>query len=232
MDFTQNAYDALLAKLISLSDATYKIFNDKLTPGCPSGYGVRIPQLRALAKEIAKGDWRGFLALAKDDSSEEIMLQGMVINFSDCCIGERLSYADCHIAKINSWALCDVYVGDFKSARKEPEAVSDFLRNHLSSNKEYILRFVLIMRMNYFLDDAHADETLRIIKSTAHEGYYVKMAQAWALATAYAKQCEKTRAVLAAKSLEPFVQNKAIQKIRESYRVSREEKNRVLAYKL
>ena len=48
---------------------------------------------------------------------------------------------------------------------------------------------------------------------------------AWYFATALAKQKEATLLIIQSKKLDTFVQNKTIQKARESYRISQEIKD-------
>ena len=43
------------------------------------------------------------------------------------------------------------------------------------------------MMMTYYLDDIYIDEVLKRTDSIKSEHYYVKMAQAWLVATALAK---------------------------------------------
>jgi hypothetical protein len=64
------------------------------------------------------------------------------------------------------------------------------------------------------------------------EEYYVNMMIAWYLATALAKQYEATLPLIAQRSLSPFIQNKTIQKARESKRIPQEVKESLLAYKI
>ena len=64
-----------------------------------------------------------------------------------------------------------------------------------------------------------------------HEGYYVKMAVAWAVSICYIKYPKETVEDLKKNTLDDFTHNKAIQKIRESYRVSEEEKENLLCLK-
>ena len=71
----------------------------------------------------------------------------------------------------------------------------------------------------------HIDSALALFDSIRHDGYYVKMAVAWAVSVCYVKFPEKTRAFLENNSMDDFKQNKSVQKIRESYRVSKEEKD-------
>ena len=47
------------------ADARYAAFSASLVPGAQRLLGVRLPVLRALARDIAKDDWRTYL----DESS-------------------------------------------------------------------------------------------------------------------------------------------------------------------
>ena len=79
-------------RLESLAEPDFRAFMAKLTPNVPKEnmLGVRIPKLRKLAKELAKTDWRTYLEEAKDDSFEEIMLQGLVIGYIKAELSEIL----------------------------------------------------------------------------------------------------------------------------------------------
>lgn len=78
MDPSEN-YAEILKKLEKAAEPDYRAFHARLVPGANVAYGVRVPQLRKMAREILKQDWRGFLQIARDDSYEEQMLQGFVI---------------------------------------------------------------------------------------------------------------------------------------------------------
>ena len=82
--FTETEYAALLMRLAELGEEKFRAFNEKLMPGTTGTYGVRIPLLRTMAKEIIKNDAKGFLAVAQDDTHEERMLQGLVIAGMRC----------------------------------------------------------------------------------------------------------------------------------------------------
>ena len=55
---------AIKAELLRLAEQGNKPFSESLNPGVPNVLGIRIPQLRGLAKRIARGDWRAYLATA------------------------------------------------------------------------------------------------------------------------------------------------------------------------
>ena len=68
------------------------------------------------------------------------------------------------------------------------------------------------------------EEALKILQAIKHEDYYVKMGVAWAISIFYIKQPQLTLPLLQENNLDNFTHNKAIQKIRESFRVSKEDK--------
>lgn len=73
---------------------------------------------------------------------------------------------------------------------------------------------------------------LNLVASVQSEEYYVQMMQAWYFATALAKQPNATLPLIQSQTLSPFVQNKTIQKARESRRIFPEMKEDLLAWKL
>ena len=44
---------ALRQELESLADPAYKAFNESLLPGVETAYGIRLPQMRQVAKTVA-----------------------------------------------------------------------------------------------------------------------------------------------------------------------------------
>ena len=107
---------------------------------------------------------------------------------------------------------------------KEPEYWFDYLLRFRDSKKEFELRFMIVAMMSHFVDAEHIDEILRCCGQIRNDGYYTKMGVAWTVQVCYVKFLEKTRQFLENDAMDDFTHNKAIQKIRESYRVSREEK--------
>ncbi len=100
----------------------------------------------------------------------------------------------------------------------------DFLQPYLHSGKEYQIRFAVIMMMDYYLTAEYIDLVLPLLDGVAHDGYYVKMAVAWALATALAKQPEKTWDYFQHHHLDADTWKKTIQKCLESRRIPEEQK--------
>lgn len=225
-------YDSLLAQLKTYAEPGYAEFMKKLTPGAGNVYGVRIPTLRRMAKAITKQNWKGFLHAARDSSFEEQMLRGMVIAHAPCPIEEKLALASDFIPSISNWAVCDGFCSDFKAAANHRAMAREFLNRYLASDREFELRFAIVMLLCYFVTDEYIDDTLAVLINIRHDGYYVKMAVAWAISVCFVKQREKTLPLIESHAIKDgFTHNKALQKIIESYRVSAQDKVRIKSLK-
>lgn len=214
-------------KLFELADEEYKKFQGSLCPGTNNIIGIKVPILRKLAREIAKGDWKEYLQNAKDDYYEEVMLQGMVIGLAKMEFEERIKYVKVFIPKIDNWAVCDVTCAGFKFTKKNMKEVWEFLKPYVSSNKEFEIRFAVVMLLGFYITEEYISNVLEILNNIHHDGYYVKMAVAWAISICYIKFPEETLKLLEKNNLDTFTYNKALQKIIESYRVSKEEKDKI-----
>lgn len=211
-------------KLFSLADEEYQKFHSSLCPGMNNIIGIRVPVLRNVAKEIAKEDWKNYLRTAKSDYYEEIMLQGMVIGLAKMNLAERLDYIKSFVPKIDNWAVCDVTCAGLKFTKKHMSEVWEFLKPYINSNKEFEIRFGVVMLLDFYITEEYIKQVLEILNSIHHDGYYVKMAVAWAISVCYIKFPKETMVLLQNNKLDIFTYNKALQKIIESYRVANEDK--------
>ena len=216
-------------QLYQLAEDDYKKFNQKLLPGVERVLGIRIPVLKQLAKSIAKNDAVTYLNEAEEKTHsnsihEEIMLQGLVLGYAKMKDEERVRYLDEFIPKIQNWAVCDSCVMNMKFMGKNPKFWYVYIWKYSDSQKEYELRFLIVSILAHFVTEDHIDEILTLFGKLHHDGYYVKMAVAWAVSVCYVKYPKKTRTFLEDNQMDDFTHNKSIQKIRESYRVTAEEK--------
>ena len=81
--------------------------------------------------------------------------------------------------------------------------------------------------MDYYLTEEYIDKVLEIYNNIKNDAYYVKMAVAWALSFCYIKFPDKTIKLFKKNQLDDFTYNKALQKIIESNRISKEEKDKI-----
>ena len=218
-------------KLFDLSDQQYQKFHQKLCPNTSNIIGVRLPLLRNLAKEVSKGDWREYIKTAKDEYYEEVMLQGLVIGYAKGDISEILSYISAFVPKINNWAVCDSFCNSLKITKKYMDIVWEFIDKYLHSSKEFEIRFAVVMLMSFYINEKYIDRILLLLDRVKHQGYYVKMAVAWAISVCYVKFEDKTLKYLNNNSLDDFTYNKSLQKITESIRVDKETKVKIRGMK-
>ncbi|MBR2576626.1 MAG: DNA alkylation repair protein [Firmicutes bacterium] len=224
MNYTEFDYKILTTQLRQYSDEKYKEFHSGLKVGSNYIYGVRIPILRRMAKRIAIADWQGFLALAKDDSYEEILLQGMVLGYAKMSLEETFERTAAFLPKVDNWAICDTFCSGLKRVRQDLYETWAFLMRYENSPLEFERRFVVVMLMDYFLEGKYLDQALDVIVNIRKEEYYVSMAAAWALATAFLKDREGVLRILEEEQLDQETHNRTIRKCRESYRISDEDK--------
>lgn len=212
-------------ELLKLKEESYKEFSSSLIPGSKPLLGVRIPALRKLAKEIAKGeDWISFLENGAEDYFEELMIKAFVIGYAKAEVDCILEQAERFIPKITDWSVNDSFCSAFKIAKKNQQKVWDFLMKYTASEKEFELRVVAVMLMDYYLTEEYIDRVFEVYNQIPPVGYYTQMGVAWGVATAYVKFPEKTRVFLQNNKLDEFTYHKSITKMLESYRVSEYDK--------
>lgn len=214
----------LKQKLCSMAEPDYRDFAAALLPGVTDMLGVRLPALRKLARTLSKGDWRAYLQTAADDTFEERMLQGMVIGCIEAQWDETAQYIAAFVPKINNWSVCDSFVASLKVTKHQPDEMWSFLQPYLRSQHEFSVRFAVVMLLWYYIEGDNVRRVLSLLDSVKHQGYYVKMAVAWAVSACYIALPDETEAFLQNNSLDDFTYNKALQKIAESKTLSPSQK--------
>ena len=232
VSWNETNYTKLINELKFMVDDTYREFHLQIIPGCMNFLGVRMPQLRKLGKEIAKGDGRGFLTVAGHKYYEEIMLQGIVIGAMKSDIDTLLKDTADFVPLISNWALCDCFCGGLKGVKQHYDIVRGFLEPYLRSEQTYEVRFAVVLLMDHFTDAEHLSDLFSVYDEISHTNYYVKMAVAWGVSTAFAKFPSETMTYLKHCKLPDWTYQKALQKILESRRVSQEDKEQIRAMRL
>lgn len=212
-------------KLLEAADEKYREFHGSLLPGTDNIMGVRLPKLRSIARELAKLDWEEWFASADDMYYEETMLRGLTVAYAKLDSESRISHIRCFVPQINNWAVCDCFCNTIKAAEKEPERYWEFLEPYFSSDREYEARFGAVMLLSHFVKREYLEEALRRLERVHQEGYYAKMAVAWAVSVYFAAFPEEMLAYLqGSHGMDEFTYKKSLQKILESYRVDKKTK--------
>ncbi len=222
----------ILDRLFEMQDKEYAAFQSKLTPGVAvdAFIGVRVPQCRAFAKELVKAsktdekvsaEVLDFLNTLPHKYYDENMLHGLILSeykdFDECLAGVEkfLPYVD-------NWAVCDIMSP--KVFAKHKLQMIQNIQRWTQSNHVYTIRFGIEILMRDFLDEDFAVEFLQIPAAVQSEEYYVNMMIAWFFATALAKQWNATIPFIEQKRLGVWTHNKTIQKAKESYRITEDQK--------
>ncbi len=219
-------------ELFALQDVEYGDFQAKLTPGIPrdSFIGVRVPDLRKLAKRLIKEpETTDFLRELPHKYYDENMLHGLLLSEMkdyDACIAE----VDQFLPYVDNWAVCDIMSP--KIFKRDKAAILDKIKEWSASEKTYTCRFGIEMLMSFFLEEDFKPEYLDIPASVHSEEYYVQMMIAWFFATALAKQWDATVKYIEDQRLDTWTHNKTIQKARESYRITPEQKEYLKTLKI
>lgn len=211
-------------RLFELQDEKYRDFQVKLIPSVDPAtvIGVRTPELRKLAKELAKrDDIDMFLDALPHDYFDENQLHAFILSgmkdYAGCMAGvcAFLPYVD-------NWATCDQMSPKAFSKNKDDLLVH--IKDWLQSDKTYTIRFAAGMLMEHFLGDDFDAAYPELVAGISSDEYYVNMMRAWYFATALAKQYESIIPFIEEKKLDSWTHNKAIQKSVESYRITPEQK--------
>ncbi|MCR5475219.1 MAG: DNA alkylation repair protein [Lachnospiraceae bacterium] len=218
--------------LFDLQDVKYRDMQVKIIPTVrPDAIiGVRTPELRKLAKEVAGEEGiEDFLNELPHTYFDENQLHAFVISgikdYTKC-----MEKVERFLPFVDNWATCDQMSP--KIFKKHRQDLTEKIRSWIASDKTYTVRFGIGMLMEHFLDEdfdlAYPDMVSRI----RSEEYYVNMMIAWYFATALAKQYEAVLPFIEEGRLDVWTHNKAIQKSVESYRITQERKEYLKTLKI
>jgi len=209
---------------LAQGNETYAVFNKRIVNTNMPIIGVRVPDLRRLARglapNISAADISKLLT-AKNESFDYVLLCGLLITHARLDDQMAIDLTKQYLPCVDSWAHIDTFVE--KKRRFAGEVWRDFALECLQSEAEFTVRYGVISLMTNFLDEAHIDQVFAVLRNVKHDGYYVKMALAWLYATAAVHFFELTLAELENGHIDAWTRNKAYQKMRESRRFTPEQ---------
>ncbi len=189
-------------------DAKYRDFSKKLTPGDFTMLGVRVPDMRKIAKNLTIEERESIIKLECDDIFEFKLIRGLVV--ADIKDVDKYKYEfERFLPLIDNWAICDIFIGSSKIIKKDDE---------------FLNRVAFVILLNYYLIDEYIDKTFDLIKDFKSDKYYANMALGWLISYQYIKYPTKTQEFLTNCNLDKTVLKMGIRKIKDSYRVSPENK--------
>ena len=218
-------------ELFKLQDIQYRVFQKKLIPTVDpeTVIGVRTPQLRKLAKQLCgTPEAEAFLEALPHEYFDENQLHAFLISEEkdyDKCV----SRVEAFLPYVDNWATCDQMSP--KVFRKHKRELLVCIRRWLKSEHTYTIRFAIGMLMQHFLDEDFEVQYPDMVAQIRSDEYYVNMMIAWYFATALAKQYDAVIPFIELQKLDVWTHNKAIQKARESYRITPDQKEHLKTLK-
>lgn len=182
-----------------------------------------------IVKQIVKGNFIGFLQNNSPENLTEKTINGKLIcqikNFD-----EMKRYLDQYLASTDTWVSVDTL--KFKITPKNASKYLALSQEYVQSPLTFVRRCGLIILFNFVDNPAYLGVIFATLNSLFDETeYYVNMASAWLFAECFTKQREATLNFLKSHNMNAFSINKGIQKCRDSYRISPEDKQMLLKYK-
>jgi len=224
----------ILDRLTNLAQGneTYAAFNQRIVNTKMPVIGVRVPDLRRLARELAPdmsaADISKLLTV-QNESFDYVLLCGLLITHARLDDQTTIDLVKQYLPRVDSWAHIDTFVE--KKRRFAGEIWWDFALECLQNEAEFTVRYGVVSLMTNFLDEAHIDQVFAALRGIKHDGYYVKMVLAWLYATAAVHFFDLTLAELENEHIDAWTRNKSYQKMRESRRFTLEEQEIILKNK-
>ena len=214
-------------ELESIQNDQLKQFNKKIINTKYNVLGVKTEVL----KKIAKDNVINYKDYFKENHIyyEEYMIHGFMLGYLKLTLEELIPYINDYIELIDNWAMVDSIVSNLKIFNKYEREVFELAKSYLKSDKEFKVRFGYCIFLSYYINkskEEYIDEILTLCNKN-HDLYYIQMMVAWLLSFSYIKFKEKTFSFLLYSNLDNFTFNKTISKICDSYRVTKEEKEKL-----
>ncbi len=210
---------SVLNELESLSEASYKQFNQKIVPTRQRVLGVRLPALRQIAKRLSADNPFAFISSEKGNIYEMIMLEGLVLSYMDKPFEVLLPLTEQFMEKVDNWAQIDSTIPHYKHVKSDEETVLKIVKKWLRSDKEFVVRSGLVILLSHYVRQAHLNTLFALSSEVKNDAYYVQMGNAWLIATCMVKFPNETLAFLSTNKLDSTTHNKTIQKSIDSFRV-------------
>jgi len=213
-------YSDLIKELNAAKEqgADYVSFQRKILATQKEVFGVRTPELRRIIKRH-KGEYFAFKSFP-DDVYE--------VSFIKICLAAYLPY-DLIIVELprlieamDSWALTDAFSsGAIKNNRED---FKRFVGKYISDDGVFSRRLALVILLKYYVDEENIPYALECVEKCELSPYYVSMAAAWLIAEIIIKDYGAGTEFLKRGSIDKCTLNRAIQKSRDSFRLTPEQK--------
>lgn len=193
-------------------------------------YGISYPRLKAYSKSLIKRSHYDFLDANNFDVYElEIIQTYLIGSIKD--IKLALRYFELFAPFAREWSVVDSLAQRFVIAKKYQNECFELVQKYALFNDEFLQRIAAVLLLSHFLNDEYIDQSINLLTTINHPGYYTKMAVAWAFASIMSKYPQKCLIVLNEHKLDPWIHNKAISKMIDSFQITENEKQHLRTLK-
>lgn len=213
--------------LFKYQDQKYAAFISKLVPTVPKQnfLGIRSPVYKKIIKEINENlsttIIEKFLKVLPHKYHEENCLHVYFIN-SIKDYDEYIRKLELFLPYIDNWAISDSLGA--KILEKNPQKLIEKIQSLIQDEKPYTKRVAMLFLKKYYLKQNFSEEYLQWAAQIRTDEYYVNMMTAWLFADALVYQWDTAIKFLQQQKLDIWTHNKTIQKARESFRITPEQK--------
>lgn len=202
------------------------ILNTKLELLC-----IPTKTIYQIATEIYKGHYQSFLELKIFNNYESIAIYGKILSLIKD-FDEMLFYLNPYIYVMENWAHVDLLSFHINPSNKEKFLELSY--EYLKSDQTFIRRLGLMILFQMVKDETILPIIFHRLHALNQESeYYVIMMAGWLLSECIILYRNQTLEFIShTKDLNQKIVNKGIQKCRESRRLTQQEKDRLLSYKL
>lgn len=163
-------------------DPTYRAFMAKLLPTVDAArvVGVRTPELRRLARQVARReDISSFLEALPHRLFEENQVHAFVLGL-ECTYDAVLARYERFLPYVDNWATCDQLPVQVLGTR--PAETLGHVERWLASGRCYVVRFAIGVLLRLFLDERFEERQLEMVAQarldTGEEGKHTSTAAA------------------------------------------------------
>ncbi len=219
-------YSEFLAMLAPYEEKEFAAFQQKIIMPKTKILGVRTPEMRRIAREFRKNPEA--LLSFPDEYYEVTFIKLAAVSllpYEKFCrlVGRCLPLID-------NWALCDSFKADCLKRHKQD--FLPYLSDLFATGKEFYQRYVLVTLLGFYTEKTYLPVIKEYLSRADTEKYYVHMAAAWLEAEVLVKYYDYGVHILQSGILPPKTHDKAIQKARESFRLTKEQKGFLQSLKI
>lgn len=213
-------YNDLLSDIYSSSPMNKAPSNGNVLGTSDKHLGVPIPIIKKLAKKYKNLDLEDY----KINNIFELRLLYFLIGLSRTdTFGDGIDFILKNDNEYLGWAVTD---SSYQCIKIEDNFVDVFpiLEELLKNQNEYIRRLSYLICFKYLKNKDNLSKIFRLFQND--DAYYVQMVESWLLCELYIFYEEETFMFLKKSNLDKIIVNKAISKIHDSYRITKENKEK------